>query len=250
MTVLRGVWFALLYYVSWFMFGLGGLLLNLLLTPLLILPRRERFGPLARRAIRGMFQFWLKWLHATGVVDVRWRGFDHVVLPAGTVYVANHPTLVDATFLLARLPDAVCIFKPALLRNPAIGPAARLAGYVAGDQGVDTLRSAAEAVAAGCSLLVFPEGTRTEPGQSLNPLKSGFALIARRAAAPIQLFRLSASRNLVPRGRPWWWLPDLPGWVEIERDEFIAPDEIGSTPELITQVETRLRRELGGLRES
>lgn len=242
MSVLHRIWYGLLYYVSWLMFGLGGVLLNLVLAPLLLLPRRERFGPLARRAIRGMFTFWLKWLHATGVVHVRWHGCDDVMLPAGTVYVANHPTLVDATFLLARLPDAVCIFKPALLRNPAIGPAARLAGYISGDQGVDTLRSAAEAVAAGRSLLIFPEGTRTEPGRSLNPLKSGFALVARRAAAPIQLFRLSASPNLVPRGRPWWLLPDLPGWVEIERDEFIAPDEIPGTPELVAHVEGRLRR--------
>ena len=240
MSTLRRGWYSFLYYASWFMFGAGGLLLNLAMAPLLLAPRRERFGPLARRAIRRMFSLWLKWLHACGVVDVRWRGFDQP-LPAGAVYVANHPTLVDATFLLARLPDAVCVFKPALLRNPAIAPVARLAGYLAGDQGVDTIRAAAESVAAGRSLLVFPEGTRTQPGTVLNPLKPGFALIARRAAAPVQVVRLRGSPDLATRGRAWWRLPALPGWVDIVRDELIPAEDCGTTAELVARVEQRLR---------
>lgn len=236
-------WYALLYYASWLMFGAGGLLLNLVLAPLLLVPRRERFGPPARRAIRGMFGLWLKWLHACGVVEVRWRGFESGPPPPGTVVVANHPTLVDATFVLARMPDAVCIFKPALLRNPAIAPAAILAGYLVGEQGVDTIRAASEAVAAGRSLLVFPEGTRTHRGAALNPLKPGFALIARRSGAPVQILRLRASPELAARGRAWWRLPPLPGWVEITRDELIPPDDQADTAQLVARVEQRLRAE-------
>lgn len=248
---MRRVWYGFLYYGSWFIFAAVSLLLNLLLAPLLLTPKpEERFGGFARRMIRMLFNSWLKWLHLCGVVDVRWTGATEPPLPAGAVYVANHPTLVDATFLLARLPDAVCIFKPALLRNPAIGPAARVAGYIAGDQGVDTLRAAADAVAAGRSLLVFPEGTRTEPGVTLNPLKPGFILIARRAHAPIQLFRIRSSPDLVPRGRPWWQLPALPGWVELERGELIPPGEFGQTPELLDTIAERIRRPSPGTGDS
>ncbi len=73
------------------------------------------------------------------------------------------------------------------MRNPAVGPAAVMAGYVRGDAGLDLIRAAAAKVAAGQSLLVFPEGTRTAAGAVVGPMKPGFALIADRAKAPVRL---------------------------------------------------------------
>ena len=118
-----------LYYLSWVVFGLVGLLLNLGCSLLLVLPSRETYGPAVRSTIRRLFQGWLAWHHASGVIAVDWVGFEEGALAPGAVYIANHPTLIDATFILARLPDALCIFKPSLMRNPAIGPAALMAGY-------------------------------------------------------------------------------------------------------------------------
>jgi len=225
MKSLRSLWLPLAYYLSWGLFGLGGLVLNIACAPFLFARDRGRFGPRSRRAIRWLFDLWLRWMHASGAVNVTWKGFDRP-LPAGTVYVANHPSLLDAPFLLARLPDAVCIFKPALMRNPFIAPAALLAGYVSGDQGVDLIRDAARRVAAGQSLLIFPEGTRTKIGSVLNPLKPGFALIAQRAGAPVQVIRVIAGPCLARKGHPWWRVPPLPGRVEFILDELIAADRL------------------------
>ena len=116
------------YYASWVVFLAVGLALNLVCAPLLLLPHRDTYGPRTRRVIRNLFDFWVRWFHASRVLQITWTGFDAPLTP-GTVYIANHPTLLDATFLLARLPDAICIFKPALMHNPAIGPAALMAGY-------------------------------------------------------------------------------------------------------------------------
>ena len=223
MSLPRRLWLPVAYYLSWLFFGLGGLALNLACAPFLLFPRRERFGPRARSAARWMFDFWLLWLDVSGVVDVVFHGFDGPFAP-GVVYVANHPSLVDAPFLLARLPDTVCIFKPRLLRNPAIGPAALLCGYVSGDAGVDGIRRAAERVVTGCSLLVFPEGTRTTPGADLNPLRPGFALIARRARAPLRLIHVRASPLMARKGHPWWKLPPLPGRFEFTLGEQLPAD--------------------------
>lgn len=228
------------YYLSWIWFGIGGLTLNAVCALLLPLPGRERMGRHVRNAIRWLFSWWLKWMHASGVVRVTWHGFEPEHLRTGTVYVANHPTLVDAPFLLAKLPEAICIFKPALLHNPIIAPAAIMAGYAAGDKGVDLIREAAEKVAAGRALLIFPEGTRTTPGSALNRLKPGFALIAQRAQAPVRVITVHASAHLVPRGRPWWKPPVLPGSVVFTLDQEI-PAETSLTPTQITaQVEERL----------
>ena len=228
-------------YVSWLAFGLLGLGLSCACVPGLLLPRRARREARVRAAIRRLFDLWTRWLYVGGVLRFAWRGFE-APLARGTIYIANHPTLLDATLLLARLPDAVCIVKPKLMRNPAIGPAASLAGYIAGEKGVDLVRAVAARLAAGQSLLIFPEGTRTATGAMLGPLKPGFALIAARARAPVQLISIRASSDMVPRDRAWWLPPSaLPVWMTISLDRRWDYDPARSAQELTDEVERHLQ---------
>lgn len=243
--MMRRTYYVAVYYASWAIFGGVGLLLNLASLPLLLLPRSASGDARQRRVIRWLFGFWLGWMHATGVVRVTWRGFDQP-LASGTVFIANHPSLVDATFLLARLPDAICIFKPALMRNPAVGPAAIVAGYASGVPGVDLVREVAAKVAAGQSLLVFPEGTRTDPGRRVNPLRPGFALIAARAAAPVQLIRVAFSPGMAQKGRAWWKPPlVVPGWCEFTLDRRWEHDPARTPADLTAEVQRHLQAQLG-----
>jgi 1-acyl-sn-glycerol-3-phosphate acyltransferase len=229
------------YYLSWAVFGAVGLLLNVACLALMPFPGRDNFGPAVRAAIRRLFAAWLAWLHAAGVVVVEWNGFEGEILQTGTVYIANHPTIIDATLILARLPDAVCIFKPSLMSNPAIGPAAAMAGYVRGDTGLDLIKAAATKVAEGQSLLVFPEGTRTAEGTILGRMKPGFALIADRAQAPVTLMIISCSAGLGARGRPWWPAPEiLPGKVAISLDRTWPYEPGRSAAQLTQSVEARI----------
>ena len=106
------------------------------------------------------------------------------------------------------------------------GSPERLAAKIASDQSTGTFVAVpgeteelkarvAARVAAGHSLLIFPEGTRTAPGVALNPLRPGFALIAARARVPIRLILVRAPRDLVqllpaPIGKAsgyWQWQP-------------------------------------------
>ena len=238
--------FVALYFISWAVFGAVGLLLNLGCIVLMILPDRGSRGPRVRATIRRLFEAWLAWLHATRILTVEWRGFEGGPPPPGTVYIANHPTLIDATVILARLPDAVCIFKPSLMRNPAIGPAAVMAGYVRGDAGLDLIKAAAAKVAAGQSLLVFPEGTRTAAHARVGPMKPGFALIADRAKAPVRLMIIRSTPGLCARGRPWWHAPTvLPGRMEVSLDRSWVYEPGRSAAELTQTVERRICEVLG-----
>lgn len=231
---------ALAYFLSWGLFVGVGLVLNLLCVPLLLLRRRECLGPPVRRLIRGLFCFWLRWFEASRCLRITWRGFER---PGSgrTVYIANHPTLLDATFLLARLPDAICIMKPELLRNPFVGPLAILAGYPAGKKDIDLIRKVAKRVADGQSLLVFPEGTRTESGTAFGAFTPGYALIAERAKAAVQLIIIRTSADLVPRGRPWWRPPSiLPARAELSLDRRWEHDPARRTRDLTAEVDRRL----------
>jgi 1-acyl-sn-glycerol-3-phosphate acyltransferase len=240
MRALVRIYYLVAYYWSWVLFALGGLTLNFFCAFLCLFPHSPNLRIRVRSVIAWLFAFWLKWFHASGVVRISWINFDARPLSCGTVYVANHPTLVDAPVLLSRLPNAICIFKPALLRNPVVAPAAILAGYVAGDKGVDVIREAAEKVAGGCSLLIFPEGTRTQAGQLINPLKSGFALIAQRAHAPIRLISIRATPWLVSKDAAWWKFPPLPGRFEITLGPELRPETAGSATEMTALVQAQL----------
>jgi 1-acyl-sn-glycerol-3-phosphate acyltransferase len=210
--------------VSWSLFAAVGLSLNLVSAVLLLSRDRARHAPAVRAAMRRLFSSWCAWLHFTRLIYVRFHGFTPDALSGPAIYIANHPGLLDATFILARLPDAICIFKPAIMRNPVLGPAARMAGYVAGESGVDLIRDVAARVSGGDSLLIFPEGTRTLPGRTLNPLKPGFALIAARARVPVRVIAIRAPRDLVPKGWPWWRAPQFPAQVDVTLLAELEPE--------------------------
>lgn len=238
---LRRFYYVGAYYLSWLVFGLVGVTLNFCCLLLLVFPRRAGLAAKTRRVIRRLFDWWLRWLHMTGVVQVCWHGFEGVVLSGRTVYVANHPTLVDAPFLLARLPDAICIFKPALMRNPAIGPAAIMADYPCGISGVDVVRDAAAQLKNGCSLLIFPEGTRTARDRVLGTFKPGFALIAERAGVPVRAITIRSTGELCTRERPWWRAPSvLPSKIDIALGPEWLPDPNRRPLELTAEVQRQI----------
>ena len=120
---------------------------------------------------------------------------------------------------------------------------------LSGDAGLDLIRAAAAKVAAGQSLLVFPEGTRTAPGTMIGTMRPGFALIADRAKAPVRLMIIRATPGFGARGRPWWRAPSvLPCEMSVSLDR-VWPYEPGRSAAQLTQpVERRICEVLGDAR--
>jgi 1-acyl-sn-glycerol-3-phosphate acyltransferase len=232
------------YYLTLFFFAAFGIELNLLCLLTGLFPASERSERFHQRLIHRHFALFHWWCEVAGLVHVRYHGFDRLP-PGGLVLAANHPALIDITCLLARVPEAVCIFKPAIRRNPIMGAAARRAGYLASDGGHDLVRRMAEKVAAGSTLVVFPEGTRTPPGGALLPLKPGFVLIARRAGAPVQLVRITTNSNVLTKGRAWWRSPQLPARVDVTAGPVFAPDLVAGPEETAAEIEKWFRAPVG-----
>jgi len=211
---MRAVCQLLGYYLSLLFFGLSGLMLTVFCFLTGWVPATARSERFFQRLIHRLFALFVWWGGFIRLMYVSHHGFAR--LPAGgCVLAANHPGLMDITFILARLPEALCVFKPAIRRNPVLGAAARRAGYIAGDGGHDVIRYAAEKVAAGNTLVIFPEGTRTRIGETVGVCRPGFVLMARRAGAPIQLARIGWNSNVLAKGQPWWKLPRLPARIQV-----------------------------------
>jgi 1-acyl-sn-glycerol-3-phosphate acyltransferase len=67
------------------------------------------------------------------------------------------------------------------------------------DRAVASLRRAAERIRGGMSVVIFPEGTRSDNGE-MGPFKSGGFHLAIEAQAPILPVTVSGSRWLTPKG--------------------------------------------------
>ena len=102
----------------------------------------------------------------------------------GQLIVANHPSLLDVVFLLAFTPAAGCVVKHAMLRNPFTRGVVKLAGYISNDPTHEMIEGASAALAEGQYLIMFPEGTRTTPGEPFQ-FHRGAANVAVRAATVV-----------------------------------------------------------------
>lgn len=202
--------------------GLASLLWNLVAWVLLPCLGRERGRRIGRAAIaRGYRGFWAV-ARASGLLQMDARALDVLADEPGLIVVANHPSMLDAMMLVARLPRSTCIMKASLARNPLLGAGARLARYIRNDPPMDMVRLAAADLRDGGQLVLFPEGTRTTCWP-LNRLHSAVGLIARRAQAPVQVVFIDTDSPYLGKGWPLWRLPPLPIVFSVRLGQRLAP---------------------------
>lgn len=148
------------------LFGLGGLALGMLVFPLVALTTTSPARRISRRRrlMQGVFRIYLRLLSAMGAASFTFTG---VARQGPYLIVANHPTLIDAVLLLTLFPQADCIIKHELLRNPFTRFALSGLDYMSNTDTAAMLEAAVERLRNRRSVLVFPEGTRSLPGEPL-----------------------------------------------------------------------------------
>ncbi|KAE9904585.1 1-acyl-sn-glycerol-3-phosphate acyltransferase, partial [Enterobacteriaceae bacterium TzEc051] len=66
------------------------------------------------------------------------------------------------------------------------------------------------------SLLIFPEGTRTEKGMTLNEFQRGAANIAIRANVPIRPVIITCIPSTLTKNEKWYHVPSQPFHIEVK----------------------------------
>ena len=191
----------------------------LLLYPVLGRQRGRRIG---RAAIaHGYALYWraAQWL---GLMQLQADVLDGLRDEPGLIIAANHPSMLDALLLVAHLPRSACLMKASLMRNPFLGPGARLARYIRNDTPRGLIRLAVADLVEGGQLVLFPEGTRTTRWP-VNPLRPGCTLISKLAGAPIQTVFIDTDSPYLGKGWPLWKLPPLPIVFSVRLGRRFAP---------------------------
>ena len=234
-------------------FGAGSLVLGGVVAPLLqvVVRHRRRRSALMRGLIHHLFRLFVGMMCALRVCSLEVRGRERLAR-SGLLILASHPSLIDVVFLMALVRDADCIVKSALLRNPFTRGPVRTAGFVCNDSGPGLIDDCVASVRAGNNLIVFPEGTRTPPGEALGRLQRGAANLAVRGSLPITPVRITCSQQMLGKSDKWWHVPCRAGHfvidvgADIPIDTHLAAD--GAQALAARRLNDELARHLGAKR--
>lgn len=140
---------------------------------------------------------------------VRVEGVEQ--LPTGPcVMVANHQSITDILALMGLPKPFHFVSKASLFDVPLVGPMMRRLGHVSLQRGstasTDAMMKACDTLlAAGESVLVFPEGTYAPEPKRL-PFKRGAFLLAQRHDVPLVLVLLTGTSDLALHDGPFFAL--------------------------------------------
>ena len=152
-------------------------------------------------------RMWARAILALYGVSVRTRRLAKLDPRAPYVIMSNHRSQFDILAVVAALGNHQLrwVAKKELTRVPIFGWALKHTGHIVIDrsdppQAIASLRAARAQMERGISVVLFPEGTRSEAGQALLPLKKGGFMLALETGFPIVPVVVRGSREILPRG--------------------------------------------------
>jgi 1-acyl-sn-glycerol-3-phosphate acyltransferase len=138
-------------------------------------------------------------------VGVRVRVEGTAKIPEGVcLFVANHTSSADAPAVVGAIPRRIAVLlKESLFKWPIVGQAFKLAHFIPvnrkdRESAISSVEKAAEAMRAGQSFLIYPEGTRSPDGR-LQDFKKGAVVLAIKAGVPVVPVLCSGAQRVMAK---------------------------------------------------
>ncbi|MEI7431728.1 MAG: lysophospholipid acyltransferase family protein [Betaproteobacteria bacterium] len=211
-------------------FGLGGFALSTLVFPVLRTLPKDVCLHRTRRVIHKSFSVFLWFMEIVGIMRMEVAGAEKLRNCRNTLVLANHPTLIDVVALVSLMPMASCVVKQALWDNPFLGGVVRAAGYISNSDSDRLIDDCAKDLQEGNPLIIFPEGTRTRPGEPIS-FQRGAAYIALRSGLPILPVLIDCCPTTLTKREKWYHIPCRPFHLRIQVldpiniDQWVKPDD-------------------------
>ncbi|MDR2068191.1 MAG: 1-acyl-sn-glycerol-3-phosphate acyltransferase [Holosporaceae bacterium] len=195
-----------------------------------------------------IFAFWKRLSLILNFITEKIGGISFTVdneqnlLQEPAIYAMRHESTWETLILIHKFKDPIFILKKELLRIPLFGTLSRKAETIAIDRnhGIKALMYAARRVEKfiknGRQIVIFPEGTRSLPGQYV-PLKRGVAMFYEKSNCPVVPVIHNAGTFWPRRG-----FIKKPGIINVN---FLTPIAAGlSRDEFMDKLNDAFRREI------
>lgn len=185
---------------------LFSLLVYLLFVPwtLFVIATGVPLSFLSPNYLHSYARFWAKVSLGLAGQHLSVHGQEHLPRQGAVIFMPNHQSNLDILALFAGLPVQFrWLAKQELFRIPLFGLAMRRTDYIPVDRSdrraaIASMSLAAQRIADGTSIILFPEGTRSSDGDLL-PFKKGGFMLALQAQVPIVPVALQGSRESLPK---------------------------------------------------
>jgi 1-acyl-sn-glycerol-3-phosphate acyltransferase len=148
---------------------------------------------LAPHALMSVLRLWARLMvgGARAICGIRLHVTGLERIPRGSALIASgHQSAFDTFVWFTLLPECCYVLKQELTKIPLLGKLTRAAGQIVVDRAAGAaairtlLRGGTEALEQGRQVVIFPEGTRSEPG-TVGVLHPGIAALAVRTGRPV-----------------------------------------------------------------
>ena len=208
--------------------------------------------PLKRRTGR-----WFRSLGRVLAAINPWRihvsGSEHKAPGQAYVVVSNHQSMADIPVISHIVNDSKWLAKAELFRVPVVGWMLRMAGDIPVDRsdrrkGAQAMLRCARTLRQGCSIMFFPEGTRSKDGE-IHAFNDGPFQLALRERTPILPLVVEGSGTALPRNT-WLFGPSQDIYVRALEPVPVEGWDAREPAALREAVRQKMVEELGRLRSA
>ncbi len=220
---------------SFSIFGIGGVVLGFILFPPMRLTSRNRdlVNQRSQFVVHLSFRLFVWMMQVLGVLTYEVQGREKLRQPGANIIVSNHPSLIDVVFILSIVPHAFCAVKKVAWSNPFMAGIMWATGYIPNNEPMRFIDDCVERVRGGRCLVIFPEGTRSVPGQTIK-LRRGAASIIVKSEQPFIPVHITSDPPTLTKSEKWYQIPHKRVHFKIVVGDSIDPQPlIGHSTNLV-----------------
>lgn len=226
---------------SFSVFGAGALFITATFFPVIHLLAFNR-----RRAHRGCqyvvhlsFRSFIWMAKALGILTYEFSNLETLSRGSGHLVIANHPTLLDVVFIISRLPVTQCVVKKAAWSNPFLAGVMWATGYIQNEDPMALIEDCVRSLQEGNNLVVFPEATRSVPGQPIKLKRGAASVIAtsRRLFTPLIV---TCEPSTLTKEKKWFEIPHRRVHFKITAGEPVDPAPLIARDEQLSKSSRRI----------
>ncbi|MBL8021420.1 MAG: 1-acyl-sn-glycerol-3-phosphate acyltransferase [Leptospirales bacterium] len=203
-----------------------------------------------QKAVHAIATFWGRTLAFLSGMRIEAVGVEKIYRDGPVIYLANHQSMFDIPVFYSVLnTEFRWMAKASLFQIPFVGWGMRGAGYIPVERGdrkkaMESLFQAAQRIQKGASVIIFPEGTRSEnPDEGMLDFKKGAFVLAKKANVTIQPVTIWGAHHIMPAKQKVWIQRIYPGLVQVEIHDPIPPEAYADAS--LDQLSDRIRETIG-----